>query len=181
LRTAILRLWAGATVCLGIAGCDHGLEATLEAAASGPTGISGRVTFKGVWLEEVEEVAVAVYRDAPRQYEDFFALAGADIEVEPGAQAYDYFVPVDADGLYRWVVVAWRRKDSFWNFTSLWGCYHLPGDDLPRAVAVRRGQVTRGIDIVVDFGSLVGETVPVDSVCMRILPPELLAVLGGEP
>ena len=167
---------AGALLGLSVGGCDHGLEAT----PPGPTGIAGRVTFIGAWPSEVGQVAVAVYRDFPAQIEDFFALIGTDTEVELGAAAYDYFVPVDADGIYRWVVVAWRREDGFWDFSSLLGCYYLPGDELPRSVAVGRGQVTRGIDITVDLGVLRGETIAGLSVCERAVPADLLATANGE-
>lgn len=161
-----------AGAALALVGCDHGLEAV----PPGPTGISGRITFVGEWPEEVGQVAVAVYQQVPQRLEDFFALAGFDAEVELGAQTYDYFVPIETDGVYQWVVVAWRRKDSFWDFTSLLGCYSLPGDLLPRPVAVRRGEITRHIDIRVDFGVLRGETVPELAVCERALPAELLGM-----
>ncbi|MBT4496956.1 MAG: hypothetical protein HOC74_04505 [Gemmatimonadetes bacterium] len=165
-------LCIGVSLWLLVVGCDHGLEAT----PPGPTGISGRVTFIGIWPDEVEQVAVAVYREVPQQLEDFFALTGADTEVELGAENYDYFVPIEADGVYQWVVVAWRRKDSFWDFSSLLGCHYLPGEELPGQVAVRRGQVTRDIDIVVDLGILQGEKIPGMDICERVLPAELLAV-----
>ena len=163
-------------LALSAGGCDHGLEAT----PPGPTGIAGRVTFIGAWPPEVGQVAVAVYRDFPAQIEDFFALIGTDTEVELGAATYDYFVPVDTDGIYRWVVVAWRREGGFWDFSSLLGCYYLPGDELPRSVAVGRGQVARGIDITVDLGVLRGETIAGLSVCERAVPADLLAAAGGE-
>ena len=158
--------------CLGLAGCDHGLEPV----PSGVTGIAGRVTFVGTWPDEVEEVAVAVYREIPRTLADLFDLAGADTEVEIGVRQYDFFVPVGEDGVYRWIVVAWRRKGRFWDFTSLLGCYYAEGDSLPAPVPVRLGEVTRGIDMVADFGVLSGETVPGHSVCERVLPADLLAV-----
>jgi len=157
---------------LSVVSCDHGLQAT----PPGPTGISGRVSFIGTWPNEVEQVAVAVYRETPQKLEDFFALAGADTEVGLGAANYDYFVPIEADGVYQWVVVAWRRKDSFWDFSSLLGCHYLPGEALPGQVAVSRGQVTRNIDITVDLRILQGETIPGMDVCERVLPAELLAV-----
>ena len=156
---------------LGSIGCDHGLDA----APSGPTGIAGRLTFVGAWPDEVEEVAVAVYQEVPQTLPDFFDLTGADTEVRLGEQSYDFFVSVEADGVYRWVVVAWREKESFWDFSSLLGCYYVAGDTLPTPVVVRRGEVTRNIDITVDFGVLKGETGSDYSVCERALPAELLA------
>jgi hypothetical protein len=167
---------AGVLLGLSAGGCDHGLEAT----PPGPTGIAGRVTFVGEWPAEVGQVAVAVYRDFPREIQDFFALTGADTGVELGTKSHDYFVPIVADGVFQWVVVAWRREDSFWDFTSLLGCYYLPGDELPRSVVVTRGDITRGIDITVDFGVLRGETIPGLAVCERAVPADLLANSGGE-
>lgn len=155
---------------LGGIGCDHGLDATPPA-----TGIAGRLTFVGAWPDEVGEVAVAVYQEVPRELSDFFNLIGADTEVRLGEQSYDFFVSLEADGVYRWVVVAWRKKDSFWDFSSLLGCYYVAGDTLPTPVAVRRGEITRDIDITVDFGILEDETVSDYSVCERALPAELLA------
>lgn len=172
LRSAVYALLVGVSLWLSAIGCDHGLEAT----PPGPTGISGRVTFVGIWTDEVEQVAVAVYREVPQKPADFFALIGADTEVELGGRSYDYFVPIEGDGVYQWIVVAWRRKDSFWDFSSLLGCHYLPGESLPGQVAVRRGQVTRDIDIVVDLGILQGETIPGMDICERVLPAELLAV-----
>jgi len=175
MRLALYRLIAGAVLWLGIGGCDHGLEATPPA-----TGIAGRVTFVGTWPEDVEEVAVAVYPEVPQTLADFFTLAGADTQVELGALTYDYFVSIETDGTYRWIVVVWRKKGSFWDFRSLLGCYSLPGEERPRRVDVRSGEVIRGIDIAVDFGVLRGETVSGFSVCERPLPADLLAAAGGQ-
>jgi len=174
MRLAAFSLATGAALWLAAGGCDHGLEPV----PPGPTGIAGRVTFVGAWPEEVGEVAVAVYQEVPQSLEDFFKLTGADTEVLLGTEAYDYFVPVETDGIYRWVIVVWRREESFWDFSSLLGCYYAPGDSLPASVAVRRGEITRGIDIAVDFGILKGETVPGHSICERALPPELVALRG---
>ncbi len=117
--------------------CDRGLDA----GPSGPMGIAGRLTFAGEWPADVGQVAVAVYREVLQELADFFALIGADTEVALRAEAYDYFVPIETEGKYQWVVVAWRLQDSFWDFRLLLGCYHAPGDTLPTAVAVRRGEV----------------------------------------
>ena len=170
----LVKKFLAPALCAGLgcwtSACDHGLEAEPE----GLTGIAGRVTFVGSWPEEVGQVAVAVYEDLPRTLTDLFNLRGTDTEVELNSRTYDYFVPIERDGLYQWVVVAWRKEDSFWDFTALLGCYHASGDTLPGPVSVRRGEITQGVDITVDFGVLQGETVPGHAVCMRALPVELV-------
>ena len=154
--------------------CDHGLEAEPE----GQSGIAGRLSFTGAWPDEIGQVAVAVYQDYPRELTDFFALSGWDTGVELGVASYDFFVPIERDGVYRWVVVAWRRQDSFWDFTSLLGCYHVSGDSLPAPVVVRAGEITGGINMAVDLGVVRGEQVQDQSLCLRPLPAELLEQAG---
>ena len=92
------------------------------------------------------------------------------------AQSYSYFVSLESEGTYRWVVVAWRRMDAFWNFDSLLGCYHVAGDTLPTPVRVTQGEITREIDIRVDFEVLKDEDA--QAICLGALPPELLDELG---
>jgi hypothetical protein len=165
-------LLAAALACWS---CDHGLDA----GPPGQSGIAGRLVFRGEWPPEAEEVAVAVYERTPRQVEELYALSGWDTGVEVGAGRHDYFVPIERDGTYRWVIVAWRPKGSFWDFRSLLGCYHAAGDSLPTPVTVVLGQVTGGIDIEVDFGVLRGEEVPGYNLCVGALPGELLDQAGG--
>ena len=168
----VLVLWIGA--------CDHGLPASPpEPDLAGRTGIAGRITFAGTWPEDVGQVAVAVYQDLPQTVEDLFNIKGWDTDVALNARTYDYFVELDDEGVYRWVVIAWRKPDSFWDFTSLLGCYHASGDSLPGTVAVTPGEVASGIDIAVDFGVLQGESLPGHTVCLRPLPPELVELAGG--
>jgi len=88
-------------------------------------------------------------------------------------------VPLDGEGTYQWVIVAWRQEDSFWDFTSLLGCYHLPGADRPTSVVIGKGEIVANIDIEVDFALLAGETNSVTALCERVLPAELFADLGG--
>jgi len=163
---AALALWAG---------CDRGLDAE----AGGQAGIAGRVHFTGAWPVEIGQVAVAVYRDPPSSLADFFNINGWDTGVALGASVYDYYVPLDGAGEYRWIIVAWRREDSFWDFTSLLGCYHLPGAGGPTAVRVEPGAVAAGIDIEVDFAALDREAAYGTALCERVLPAELFAGLGG--
>ena len=170
-----MRLWGWFIWLALCTGCDHGLEAE----AVGPVGIAGRVRFIGEWPEDVGQVAVAVYREPPAVLADFFNINGWDTEAPLGVGAYDYFVPLDGEGMYQWVIVAWRKEDSFWDFTSLLGCYHLPGADRPTPVVIGKGEIVANIDIEVDFTSLAGETNPGTALCERILPAELIADLGG--
>lgn len=164
--------WIAVALCCA---CDHGLGPGPE----GVTGIAGHLQFTGEWPADAEEVAVAVYEHIPRSVEELFELSGWDTGVEVGAQDYEYFVPIEREGTYRWIIVAWRRQGSFWDFRSLLGCYHAEGDTLPTPVPVLLGQVTGGIDIAVDFGGLRGEEVPGHSVCQRGLPPELVSLARG--
>ena len=171
-------LAAGAAVAAFLAGwaCDRGLEAEPPL-----TGISGTVTFRGEWTEDIGQVAVAVYRDLPEEAVDLFGLSGADQGVPLGSRSYGYFVPLERGGVYRWVVVAWRRPDAFWNFTSLLGCYHAEGDSLPGAVEVSPGRVTGGIDLTVDLGQAADPPKLGSTVCTAVLPEALIeAVREGS-
>jgi len=154
--------------------CDHGLGPGPDS----PTGIAGRVDFVGPWSPEVGEVAVAVYRRHPRELADFLELSGYQTGLEPGAASLDYFVELQREGVYEWVIVAWRRPDAFWDFTSLLGCYHSGGDTLPTAVPVTLGRVTEGIDIRVDLRILAGGAPAERALCSGALPPELLDEAG---
>lgn len=155
--------------------CDHGLDR----GPSGQSGIAGRLSFKGAWPAEAEEVAVAVYENTPTEVAELYQLSGWDTGVPVGATSHEYFVPIERDGTYRWVIVAWRPKGSFWDFRSLLGCYHAVGDSLPTPVTVVLGEVTAGVDIEIDFGVLRGEEVPGYSLCVGALPGELVGQAGG--
>lgn len=155
-------------------GCDRGLEVE----ATGQTGIAGRLHFAGEWPANVGQIAVAVYREPPASVADFFRINGWDIAVALGVESYNYFVPLDGEGVYQWIIVAWREQDQFWDFTSLLGCYHLPGADRPSPVQVGPGAITTDIDIEVNFAVLDHETEPSTALCERALPAELLAELG---
>ena len=152
---------AAAGTCLWLAGllsgCDHGLDAGSQEG----TGLAGRITFIGEWPSEVAEVAVAVYENHPQSLADFLGLSGWDSGVEIGSPTYDYYVSLENEGVYRWVIVAWHSPEGIWDFTSLLGCYHVGSDSLPSPVPVILGQVADGIDITVDFAILRGGAVPV--------------------
>lgn len=159
---------------LCLAGCDHGLDP----GPSGTTGIGGRLEFVGPWPPQVGEVAVAVYQTHPRDLSDFLQLSGYDTGITVGSSAQEYLVELQSGGNYEWVIVAWRPLDSFWDFTSLLGCYHARGDTLPTPVPVSLGQVTDAIDITVDFAILAGGARETLDLCSGALPPELLDEAG---
>lgn len=172
---ALWRLVPGAlALLLSGGGCDHGLGP----GAADPTGIAGRVEFVGPWPPQIGEVAVAVYERHPQTLTDFLQLRGYDTGLELGSTSQEYLVELQREGVYDWVIVAWRGRDSFWDFTSLLGCYHVAGDTLPTAVSVTLGQVTRGIDITVDFSILEGGAREELALCSGALPPELLDEAG---
>ncbi len=158
-----------------LASCNNGL---VEAPSAQPA-IAGRLTFVGAWPAEVGQVAVAVYQEVPQSLGDFFSISGWDTEVGLGAQSYEYRVPLESAGSYRWIVVAWRREDSFWDFSSLLSCYHAVGDTLPTPVEVGAGEVVDGIDIEVDFEIFSRESISGTSLCERVLPGDLFAELGA--
>ena len=160
--------------CILIAGCDHGLEAEPE----GRTGLTGTLTFEGIWPPGVGHVAVAAYRDFPDVAGDLLKIAGWDTDVEIGVDQYDFEIELDAEGTYSWIVVAWRPPDEFWDFTSLLGCYADAGEPLPGSVTVIGGELTAGVDITVDFDVL-NNAPPLDEwACTRVLPAELLELAG---
>ena len=172
-----LRLLAAAIATVWwvlIAGCDHGLDAEPE----GRTALAGTLTFEGIWPAGVGHVAVAAYRDFPDVAGDLLKVAGWDTGVEIGVEQYEFEIELDTEGTYRWIVVAWRPLDEFWDFTSLLGCYALPGEPLPGAVTVIGGEVTADVDITVDFDVL-DSAPPLDEwACTRVLPAEILELAG---
>ena len=169
-----MRFWRWVAALALCWGCDRGLDAE----ATGQPGIAGRLSFVGEWPAKVGQVAVAVYREPPASVADFFNINGWDTNVELGVESYNYFVPLDGEGVYQWIIVAWREEGQFWDFTSLLGCYRLPGADRPAPVEVNPGQITPNIDIEVHFAGLDDETEPSVALCERALPAELLAELG---
>ena len=167
---------AAIAAVLAATACDRGLEAEPPL-----TGIAGTVTFLGEWPQEIGEVAVAVYRDLPEEVEDLFGLSGTDQGVPLGSRSYDYFVPLAREGTYRWIIVAWRRPEAFWDFTSLLGCYHVEGDSLPGAVEVTPGQVTSGIDLTIDLGVIADPPELGSTPCTAVLPESLIeAAQAGQ-
>ena len=175
-RLRVLAAGAAIAAFLAASACDRGLEAELPL-----TGISGTVTFRGEWTEDIGEVAIAVYRDLPGEPADLFGLSGTDQDVPLGSRSYDYFVPLEKEGVYSWIIVAWRRPDAFWDFTSLLGCYHAEGDSLPGAVEVSPGRVTKGIDLTVDLGLVADPPELGSTVCTAVLPEALIeAAQGGS-
>ena len=70
------------------------------------------------------------------------------------------------------MAVVWHLGDTFWEFTSLLCCCHLPGTEGPIAVSVYLGEVAAGIDIEVDFAAFDGEIVSNTALCKRILLAE---------
>jgi len=156
-------------LALGV-GCDHGLGPE----PAGTAGIAGTVEFVGPWPPQIGEVAVAVYRDHPQTAADFLQLSGYDTGLTLGASPQEYRVDLQGEGVHDWVIAVWRGPDSFWDFTSLLGCYHVAGDSLPSPVAVTAGQVTGGVDITVDFSILSGGARQEWDLCSGALPPELL-------
>ena len=171
-RWRVLAAAASIAAFCAVPACDRGLEAEPPL-----TGISGTVTFRGEWTEDIGEVAVAVYRDLPEEPADLFGLSGTDQDVLLGSRSYDYFVPLEREGMYRWIIVAWRRPDAFWDFTSLLGCYHVEGDSLPGAVEVSAGRVTTGIDLSVDLGLVDDPPALGSTPCTAALPESLIAAL----
>ena len=175
-RSRALAVGAAIAAFLAAAACDRGLEAEPPL-----TGISGTVTFLGEWTEDIGQVAVAVYRDLPEEATDLFGLSGADQDAPLGSRSYDYFVPLEREGVYRWIIVAWRPPDAFWDFTSLLGCYHVEGDSLPGAVEVSPGRVTTGIDLTVDLGLVADPPEVGSTLCTAVLPEALIeAARGGS-
>ena len=168
-RSQALATAAAMAALLLAPGCDRGLEAEPPL-----TGIAGTVTFLGEWPEEIGEVAVAVYRDLPEEVADLFGLSGTDQGVPLGSRRYDYFVPLEREGTYRWIIVAWRRPEAFWDFTSLLGCYHVEGDSLPGAVEVTPGRVTGGIDLTIDLGVIADPPELGSTLCTAVLPESLI-------
>lgn len=167
---------AAVIAVLATAACDRGLEAEPPL-----TGIAGTVTFLGEWTEEIGEVAVAVYRDLPEEPADLFGLSGTDQGVPLGSRSYDYFVPLQREGVYRWIIVAWRRPEAFWDFTSLLGCYHVEGDSLPGVVEVTPGAVTGGIDLTIDLGVIADPPELGSTPCTAVLPESLIeAAQAGQ-
>ncbi len=143
-----------------LAGCriDHGL---------GPrpatwSGIEGTVIFQGEWLEDLEEVRVAVYRNyPPADSSDFFRIAGFSDPISPGVSRAEYRVSL-SEGVYEWVVAAGRKAGQGWveGYVFL-AQFTVPSESaLPSAVRVYENLATRDVDLVVDFSDLPDPPLP---------------------
>ena len=119
-------------------GCDRGLDAE----ATGQAGIAGRLHFVGEWPANVGQVAVAVYREPPASVADFIRINGWDIEVALGVESYDYFVPLDGEGVYQWIIVAWRARGPVLGLLPrFWAAITYPTPTFPSPVEVGPGEV----------------------------------------
>ena len=149
-----------ALLAVMLPGCriDHGLEPR----PATWSGIEGTVTFRGEWLEDLEEVRVAVYRDyPPADASDFFRIAGFSEAIQIGASQSDYRVPL-VEGDYEWVVAAGRRAGLGWvdGYVFLGQFAASSGGATPAAVRVHRNLSTRNVDIEVDFSHLPEPPIP---------------------
>lgn len=142
--------------------------------------MAGRITFVGEWPPEVAEVAVAVYENHPQTLGDFVRVSGWDTGIEIGSATHDFHVPLEDEGVYRWVIVAWHSPEGFWDFTSLLGCYHTGSDSLPSPVPVVLGEVADGIDMTIDFAILRGGAEGETRICQGALPPGILQMAGDN-
>jgi hypothetical protein len=143
-----------------LTGCrvDHGL-APRPATWSG---IEGTVTFQGEWLDDLEEVRVAVYRDyPPADSSDFFRIAGFSDPIPLGVSSADYRVAL-AEGDYEWVVTAGRKAGQGWveGYVFLAQFAVPPANAVPSAIRIYENLATRDVDLVVDFSDLPEPPVP---------------------
>lgn len=147
-------------------GLDHGLDV-------GPpdgTGVKGTLIFNGEWPPETADIAVAVYKKRPQSFAGFFEIAGWDTTVTLGVSRFEYFVQLEEDGIYEWVVIAWRPEGEFWDFNSLLGCYHTGFTSLPTPIEVHLGETTKNIDIQAHFSLIQGADLPDREICTGFLP-----------
>jgi hypothetical protein len=168
-----MRLLAAAASVLLACSCNVGTG--LDAGPPDGTGIKGTLIFHDEWPGETADVAVAVYRTLPQDVADFFTIAGWDTTVTLGSARYEYHIPMEISEnesqTYEWIVVAWRPKDGFWNFSSLLGCYHVGNDTMPTPVEVISGQTSKNIDIHAYFDLVRGADLPDREICTGFLPP----------
>ena len=140
---------------LPFSGClEHGLAPTDEnAVVDTLTGFSGEITFIGDWPDSSEECWMVVYKNYPRNIFDVMNMTAKD-SIPLFVDSYPYFMPVEADS-YALVFVAFLQKGSTWGLNSVAGVYYENSDSSwPGGVVVNEREITRGIDIVVDFDNI---------------------------
>ncbi len=146
--------------------CDKGIEPEPEN-SSGPTGFSGNVTFIGDWPADVKRTHLVVFKNPILTSEDFFPpnLAFV-IDSIPYRSSYFEYNSVDnnfidvfqlAPGEFSYVVVAQSSTPELSLDRKDWvvvGIYCENGNQAnPAKLILRGGQMTRDVNIVVDFNN----------------------------
>ena len=117
------------------------------------TGIAGTITFRGEWPANTEFVRMVVYRDYPPP--SLIAISAIGEPIPLHVKKYDYVLELPSAGTYRWILVVWKAKNALFTDIKTLGTYYETGDSSqPGSVSVVTNRVTRGIDIVADFGVL---------------------------
>ena len=111
-------------------------------------GIAGTVDFPDPWPINTGEVRVIAYESYPPP--SLLDIKGFSSSLDIGSDREEYFIMVPP-GTYEWVVVVWRGAGDSWIHAKDVGHYHVPPDTTPAQVVVEYGNVTKGIDITVDF------------------------------
>ncbi len=135
-------------------GClDHGLGPTGLSEADTLTGFSGTVSFVGGWPDDSKECRLVIYRDYPRTVIDVMNPANWD-SIPLFVDSFDYFMPMEPDS-YEIVFVAFLTEGGMWGLNSVAGVYYEQSDSSwPAGVLVKEGEITEGIDILVDFDNI---------------------------
>ncbi len=117
--------------------------------------ISGTIRYQGQWPTETAMILVAAYRTRPTTEFQYLLFENMDYSQPLFVDSSYYRLKVGA-GVYNYVVVfsVPKKVSGLADLVTL-GYYRDPSDPLrPGAVSVKSGSEARGVDILVDFGSV---------------------------
>ena len=113
--------------------------------------IRGRITYRNPAPEDTEIMAVAAYRQRPRNLLDYLDVAAISVGLPLDVEAYDYRLAV-SPGTYGYIVVLWKGTGtSLFDFKEVGFYQSAPG--VPGSVTVAKGDTVRGVDILVEFSA----------------------------
>lgn len=149
-----------------ITGCDKGIEPEPEKTNS-IGHFSGKVTFTGNWHAGIKRTHIVVFKNEIVDSTYFFPpnLAFVIDSIPYRSQEYVYnsvennFIPLFqlAAGDYKYIAVAQSKTPEISLDRKDWvivGVYNIGGDQSrPKTLTILTGQVTTGVDIIVDFNN----------------------------
>lgn len=154
-----------ALVFLFVIKCEHGLSPDNAEILNG---IRGVITYEDNWPppDSLKEMRVIAFQDFPpgNIFADILSGKAKAFPTDPDENAslsfnvnrQEYFLELDANTTYRYIVVAQRFGSNRFSQDS-WravGQYDTDTDSLPTAISTEENTVLTDIDIHVDFKHL---------------------------